>query len=187
MTRMTTRPSRKRSSKAHEGHRRAPTWTIPSIDYRERSPLVVPPKLDLPPPASAAAERRRRTGRRILTRHAARRRSPHARRKRTRTPRAAAGCRSAAVAERAQRRADEPAPATQDGNDRSQPGDPNDNPLSPSQLGFNGGLSGCSGGNKAEATPFKGEPPRESLTAAAAGLSDAVAELCLWHRAEGIR
>ncbi len=28
-----------------------------SIDYRERSPLVVPPKLDLPPPASAAAEK----------------------------------------------------------------------------------------------------------------------------------
>src|ERR1700745_4157147 len=26
------------------------------IDYRERSPLVVPPKLDLPPPASAAKE-----------------------------------------------------------------------------------------------------------------------------------
>ena len=26
------------------------------IEYRERSPLVVPPKLDLPPPASAAAE-----------------------------------------------------------------------------------------------------------------------------------
>src|SRR5712671_1251378 len=25
------------------------------IDYRERSPLVVPPKLDLPPPASASA------------------------------------------------------------------------------------------------------------------------------------
>src|SRR5499427_2911173 len=28
-----------------------------SIDYRERSPLVVPPKLDLPAPASAAAEK----------------------------------------------------------------------------------------------------------------------------------
>src|SRR6185312_5965229 len=28
-----------------------------SIDYRERSPLVVPPKLDLPPPASASAEK----------------------------------------------------------------------------------------------------------------------------------
>src|SRR6201996_132704 len=26
------------------------------IDYRERSPLVVPPKLDLPPPASSSAE-----------------------------------------------------------------------------------------------------------------------------------
>ena len=26
------------------------------IDYRERSPLVVPPKLDLPPPAAATAE-----------------------------------------------------------------------------------------------------------------------------------
>ena len=26
------------------------------IDYRERSPLVVPPKIDLPPPASATAE-----------------------------------------------------------------------------------------------------------------------------------
>ena len=26
------------------------------IDYRERSPLVVPPKLDLPPPAGTTAE-----------------------------------------------------------------------------------------------------------------------------------
>src|SRR5712664_4000850 len=26
------------------------------IDYRERSPLVVPPKLDLPPPASSSAD-----------------------------------------------------------------------------------------------------------------------------------
>src|SRR5882762_10387289 len=26
------------------------------IDYRERSPLVVPPKIDLPPPASASTE-----------------------------------------------------------------------------------------------------------------------------------
>src|SRR5262252_7167755 len=26
------------------------------IDYRERSPLVVPPKLDLPPPAAAATD-----------------------------------------------------------------------------------------------------------------------------------
>src|SRR5215472_18760439 len=27
------------------------------IDYRERSPLVVPPKIDLPPPTSASTEK----------------------------------------------------------------------------------------------------------------------------------
>lgn len=31
------------------------TSSRPDIDYRERSPLVVPPKIDLPPPESAAA------------------------------------------------------------------------------------------------------------------------------------
>jgi len=30
----------------------------PSIDYRERSPLVVPPKLELPPPEDAAVEKK---------------------------------------------------------------------------------------------------------------------------------
>ena len=33
--------------------------TGPGIDYRERSPLVVPPKLDLPPPEDAAAAEKR--------------------------------------------------------------------------------------------------------------------------------
>src|ERR1700749_5217390 len=28
-----------------------------NIDYRERSPLVVPPKIDLPPPTSASTEK----------------------------------------------------------------------------------------------------------------------------------
>jgi hypothetical protein len=41
--------------------------------------------------------------------------------------------------------------------------------LSPSQLGFNGGLSNLFGGNKAETAPFKGEPTRESLTQPPAG------------------
>jgi hypothetical protein len=36
--------------------------------------------------------------------------------------------------------------------------------LSPSQLGYNGGLMGLFGGNKAESTPFTGEPTRETLT-----------------------
>jgi hypothetical protein len=40
------------------------------IDYRERSPLVVPPTLDLPPPAATSQSR---TGRRIQTNASARR------------------------------------------------------------------------------------------------------------------
>ena len=55
-TTRTTRPSRKRSSKASWPASAAPTWKTSGIDYRERSPLVVPPKLDLPPPAGTSAE-----------------------------------------------------------------------------------------------------------------------------------
>ena len=47
-----------------------------------------------------------------------------------------------------------------------QPGNPpGGNPiLSPSQLGYSGGLSGLFGGSKTETAPFKGEPTRDSLT-----------------------
>ncbi len=52
------------------------------IDYRERSPLVVPPKLDLPPPqANTAAAKPPRIGQRIPMKPAARRTSRAARRK----------------------------------------------------------------------------------------------------------
>ena len=34
----------------------ATNGTEAGIDYRERSPLVIPPKIDLPPPQSASAE-----------------------------------------------------------------------------------------------------------------------------------
>jgi len=50
------------------------------IDYRERSPLVVPPKLDLPPPAADKAEVKAQTGRRTPTSSAARQRSRRGRR-----------------------------------------------------------------------------------------------------------
>ena len=49
-------------------------------------------------------------------------------------------------------------------NDPVQPGISNNPVLSPSQLGYHGGLGGLFGGNKAESAPFKGEPTRESLT-----------------------
>jgi len=55
-------------------------------------------------------------------------------------------------------------------NDPIQPGNSLNNPvLSPSQLGYSGGLSGLFGGNKSESAPFKGEPTRESLTQPPAG------------------
>ena len=47
---------RKRSSTASWPAIRGTNMDNRGIDYRERSPLVVPPKLDLPPPA--AVERR---------------------------------------------------------------------------------------------------------------------------------
>ena len=50
------------------------------IDYRERSPLVVPPKLDLPPPATAAAEVKDPNWPRIRTMRGARPPLPRARR-----------------------------------------------------------------------------------------------------------
>ncbi|MBI5323149.1 hypothetical protein [Bradyrhizobium sp.] len=126
------------------------------IEYRERSPLVVPPKLNLPPPGQAAAdskvpnwpkdpdEQRRKA-------------AVEARKKANKDPREAS-------------RLLAPSELAQKGTGRSsgdstadQPGG-NSNLLSPSQLGYNGGFSGLFGGNKSETAPFKGEPTRDSLT-----------------------
>jgi hypothetical protein len=50
-------------------------------------------------------------------------------------------------------------------NDPVQPGNSVNNPiLSPSQLGYTGGLGNLFGGNKTETAPFKGEPTRDTLT-----------------------
>lgn len=128
------------------------------IDYRERSPLVVPPKLDLPPPASTSPEvmapnwpkdpdmQRRKAA------IAARKKENKEYREAIRplTPAELAAGKTAAPA--------------RTNNDPIQPGFGSNNPvLSPSQLGFNGSFSDFFGGNKAESAPFKGEPPRESL------------------------
>ncbi|MDP1882575.1 MAG: hypothetical protein Q8K88_06790, partial [Bradyrhizobium sp.] len=112
------------------------------IEYRERSPLVVPPRLDLPPPASAAAEvpapnwpkdpdaQRRKA-------------AAAARKKDNKDPREAA--RILTPAELAAGRTAGPARTN---SDPIQPGASNNNPmLSPSQLGYTGGLSGMFGGN----------------------------------------
>jgi hypothetical protein len=129
------------------------------IDYRERSPLVVPPKLDLPPPEAAKGEIKDPNWPKDPDE--ARRKAAIAARKKAKpdpmeasrilTPSELNAARTAA-------------PARTD-NEPVQPGNSNTNPiLSPSQLGFDGKFSNLFGGNKAEVAPFKGEPTRDSLT-----------------------
>lgn len=129
------------------------------IDYRERSPLVVPPKLDLPPPASASAEVKAPNWPKDPD-EARRKAAIAARKKENKDPREAS--RILTPAELAVGKTAGPARTN---NDPVQPGSSYNNPiLSPSQLGYSGGLSGLFGGNKSETAPFKGEPTRESLT-----------------------
>jgi hypothetical protein len=129
------------------------------IDYRERSPLVVPPKLDLPPPASATADVKAPNWPKDPD-EARRKATIAARKKENKDPREAA--RILTPSELAQGKT---AGASRTNNDPVQPGTSFNNPiLSPSQLGYNGGLSGLFGGNKAETAPFKGEPTRDALT-----------------------
>jgi hypothetical protein len=128
------------------------------IDYRERSPLVVPPSLNLPAPASSAEatvpnwpkdpdEQRRKD-------------AIKARKNTNKDPIEAA-------------RVLKPSELAQKSDTKSTGGESVDQPggnpganaiLSPSQLGYNGGFSGLFGGSKTETATFKGEPSRESLT-----------------------
>jgi hypothetical protein len=127
------------------------------IDYRERSPLVVPPKIDLPPPATGSAEVKNWPK---DPDEARRKAAIAARKKENKDPREAS--RVLMPSELAKGKT---AAAAGTNNDPIQPGNSLNNPvLSPSQLGYNGGFSGLFGGNKAETAPFKGEPTRESLT-----------------------
>ena len=128
------------------------------IDYRERSPLVVPPKLDLPPPATAAAG--------VTPPNwpkdpdlARRKAQIAARKKEVKDPEKNA--RSLMPDELNVGRT--AAPVRTD-NTPIQPGTSVSPMLSPSQLGYDGGLLGMFKGNTAESAPFKGEPTRDSLT-----------------------
>ncbi|MBA2399168.1 MAG: hypothetical protein H0V72_10775 [Bradyrhizobium sp.] len=128
------------------------------IDYRERSPLVVPPKLNLPPPPGTATaakapnwpkdpdEQRRKA-------------AIAARKKENRDPNEAARVLAPSELEKGRT-----ATAARKNSDPLQPGVTDTPILSPSQLGYSGGLSGMFGGSKVETAPFKGEPTRESLT-----------------------
>jgi hypothetical protein len=129
------------------------------IDYRERSPLVVPPKLDLPPPAAEVKEVKDPNWPKdpdVARRKAA----IAARKKENKDPmEASRPLLPSELNKRGPKTSNADSESTQPG------GDPGTNAiLSPSQLGFDGKWSKLLGGNKAEVVPFKGEPTRESLT-----------------------
>ncbi len=159
------------------------------IDYRERSPLVVPPKLDLPPPAASTEdvkvanwpkdpdEKKRKAiiaaKKKAATPVDASRLTPN-------TANAIAAAPAGAVPGAAPAAADAaPPPAPERvGTAKTDPvydqgGDLFKNglgSLSPSSLGITDAL-GLDGlfGKKAEAVPFKDEPSREALTQPPAG------------------
>lgn len=127
------------------------------IDYRERSPLVVPPKITLPPPdTSAAPVANWPKDPDVQQRNAAR----QARLAPKGDPRDYP--RSLTPKEMEAQRG-KPTASTE----TVIPGDPNRNiVLSPAQLGVSGGLfkNLFGSSNKGETAEFKGEPTRESLT-----------------------
>jgi hypothetical protein len=129
------------------------------IEYRERSPLVVPPKIDLPPPAAAAEAKAPNWPK--DPDEARRKAAIAARKKENKDPREAAR-----ILSPNELNAHRTAPSSNASSDSAVPGgNPGANAiLSPSQLGFEGGVFGMFKGNTAEVAPFKGEPTRESLT-----------------------
>jgi hypothetical protein len=137
-----------------------------SIDYRERSPLVVPPKLDLPPPAAATTEKAAPNWpqdpdeKRRKAAIAARKKDKNDHRDATQASNDAARVLSPSELNVARTKPDPDAAKT---SDSLKPGDPGGSPLSPSQLGYEGGFMGMFKGNKTEAAEFKAEPPRSSL------------------------
>jgi type IV secretory pathway VirB10-like protein len=129
------------------------------IDYRERSPLVVPPKIDLPPPASASADVKAPNWPKDPD-EARRKAAIAARKKENKDPVEASRLLTPSELNKGKIAA-----SARTSDDPIQPGTNNNNPiLSPSQLGYNGSFSGLFGGSKTETAPFKGEPTRESLT-----------------------
>src|SRR5271165_2776782 len=138
------------------------------IDYRERSPLVVPPKLDLPPPVNTKSEANVPNWPKDPD--DARRKAMIEKRKKDKKD-----TRDAVAASRDASRPLSPSelnvarttPTGGAGNHTSDSEAPGTggNPLSPDQLGFEGRLSGFFGnGNKTETAEFKGEPTRDTLT-----------------------
>jgi len=128
------------------------------IDYRERSPLVVPPRIDLPPPAASSAAVKAPNWPKDPD-DARRKAAIAARKKENKDPQ-----QSSRLLTPAELNVGKTGAPARTGGEPNQPGVTNNSPqLSPSQLGYEGGLLGMFRGNKTESAEFKGEPPRQSL------------------------
>jgi hypothetical protein len=132
------------------------------IDYRERSPLVVPPKIDLPPPETGAKEVKVNNWPKDPDLQARKARAAAA--KQSRPEEVLEAARPLTPAEMAPKHV-----RSARSSDADKPGDPSYNPnavLSPSQLGVSTGMfkNIFGSNNKVETAPFKGEPTREDLT-----------------------
>ncbi|MGY0571402.1 hypothetical protein ACTGJ9_010390 [Bradyrhizobium sp. RDM12] len=130
------------------------------IEYRERSPLVVPPKLDLPPPASADAKNAPNWPKDPDEK---RRKEAIAQRKKAGN-KATESWQAARPLSPAELDAHKTVGPDKTVNDPIQPGTNVTNPtMSPAELGYTGGLFKLFSSNKSEATQFTSEPPRQSL------------------------
>ena len=129
------------------------------IDYRERSPLVVPPKLDLPPPETVKGEIKDPNWPKDPDE--ARRKAAIAARKKEKPKSPEEAARPLTAAELNVGRT--AAPVRTD-NEPIQPGVSNNPMLSLKELGYTGGIFGVFKGNSSESAPFKGEPERQTLT-----------------------
>lgn len=135
------------------------------IDYRERSPLVVPPRIDLPPPESAKSAINAPNWPKDPD-EARRKAAIAARKKESRGKTPTEAARPLTPDELNVGRTAAPA---RTGSDPVQPGVTNNPMLSPSQLGYDGGLFNLFKGKKTESAAFTGEPTRDTLTQPPAG------------------
>jgi hypothetical protein len=137
------------------------------IDYRERSPLVVPPKLDLPPPQDQPREAKVPNWPKDPD-EARRKAAIAARKKDNKDPMYQSRILGPDELNKGRTASSSSGTVTPDSVVPG--GEPGQTAiLSPSQLGFDGKVFNMFKGNTAEIKPFKQEPPRESLTQPPAG------------------
>ncbi len=134
------------------------------IDYRERSPLVMPRTTDLPPPQTGNQTKNTPNWPNDPT-VAARKAAAAANKARKATDtELSMPLTPSELSPKKTRTARETSVQQPGSNDDTQGGNAGGPMLSPSQLGFTGSPMAIFKGNKAEAAKFKGEPTRESLT-----------------------